>query len=556
MSKQAVKAKKKDEKTKPTQNTSARLAMALRYAENGLPVMPLHGMKDGECTCGKKDCALPAMHPRPDGGIADATTDPETIRKYWTKWPKAKIAVATGAPDVVAVAVYKQTPSPWSKFECDHGPPNTVHFEDLHCCFYLFRAAPPEGQVQVAEGVTVLGKGSYVVVPSNFETSRTELAFEKGQAVGEVQLADLPGWLTDLICLQGGSTGYRLWPFDTLQVFFDWIIVPAGPPCDPEKVDLLAESFEITGIRRPLVVRQLENSPTGFRGWGAPRLELLSDPHQFEAMKKRGLDGSECVVMQCDETDGKLWQLGEILNQPDLLPLDWAEAIMEWVRLVNEKGARLGHPAGGVQPHDKGFSRAGRVLGVSRSQVQRAEKMVRISAEAKAEIRRIGVKEKQDLLKIARLPADEQVAAVQELEGPKPRVTRANATAPSKGPQPAIASERKPAAPPEDEPAGAEDEAENQEDAAVESPSTAPGDNSDGIDIPSLPRRDNAAETLESLISNWEAHCQRFYDDLPDALCRQFISERLRYIVTHATTRLRGRQDHGEANGPNAEDED
>jgi hypothetical protein len=145
---------------------------------------------------------------------------------------------------------------------------------------------------------------------------------------------------------------------------------------------------------------------------------------------------------------------------------------------------------------------------------------------------------------------------VQELAGPKPRATRANAAAPSKGPQPAIASERKPADPPADEPAGTGDEAENQEDAAVESPSTAPSDNSDGIDIPSLPRRDNAAETLKSLISNWEAHCQRFYDDLPDALCRQFISERLRYIVTHATTRLRGRKEQAKAKGLAAEEDD
>jgi hypothetical protein len=90
----------------------------------------------------------------------------------------------------------------------------------------------------------------------------------------------------------------------------------------------------------------------------------------------------------------------------------------------------------------------------------------------------------------------------------------------------------------------------------VESPSTAPSDNSDGIDIPSLPRRDNAAETLKSLISNWEAHCQRFYDDLPDALCRQFISERLRYIVTHATTRLRGRKEQAKAKGLAAEEDD
>jgi hypothetical protein len=82
-------------------------------------------------------------------------------------------------------------------------------------------------------------------------------------------------------------------------------------------------------------------------------------------MKKRGLTGYECVVMRVDETDGRLWQIAELLRQPKLSLLDRAELVMEWVRLVKEKDARVGHPVGGVQPHNKGLSRAGRVLGVS-----------------------------------------------------------------------------------------------------------------------------------------------------------------------------------------------
>jgi hypothetical protein len=40
------------------------LSAALRYASEGLHIVPLHGLKDGRCTCGNADCYQPGMHPR------------------------------------------------------------------------------------------------------------------------------------------------------------------------------------------------------------------------------------------------------------------------------------------------------------------------------------------------------------------------------------------------------------------------------------------------------------------------------------------------------------
>jgi hypothetical protein len=128
--------------------TSARMAMALRYAEHELPVVPLHGTRDGRCTCGKDDCALPGLHPRKD--IADATTDSKTIRKYWTKWPKAPIGLETGkfGMNVIAVMITenKADPSPtdervhaWDEWGQGNEKIHTVTFSqgDRHVFLFL-----------------------------------------------------------------------------------------------------------------------------------------------------------------------------------------------------------------------------------------------------------------------------------------------------------------------------------------------------------------------------------------------------------------------------------
>ena len=113
---------------------------------------------------------------------------------------------------------------------------------------------------------------------------------------------------------------------------------------------------------------------------------LLSDPYELAALEKIGVTSAQCVVLNLDDVDAELWQIAQLLNQPKLPALDWAEKIMRWVELVNQKAAEVTHPPGGHQPHDKGFSRAGRVLGVSREDVQRASIIASICKEAKAEI--------------------------------------------------------------------------------------------------------------------------------------------------------------------------
>src|SRR5260221_6684672 len=74
------------------------LVAALEYAQRGWPVLPLHGIRDGACTCGNPKCDKPGKHPRIKSGKehSEATTDPDRIRTWWERWPDANVGIRTG----------------------------------------------------------------------------------------------------------------------------------------------------------------------------------------------------------------------------------------------------------------------------------------------------------------------------------------------------------------------------------------------------------------------------------------------------------------------------
>jgi hypothetical protein len=83
----------------------SRLGTALLYAKAGLPVVPLHGLKNGVCTCPDQNkCTQPGNHPRTPSGFGDATTNSKGIKRFWEQWSNAKIALPLGV-EVIAVVV-------------------------------------------------------------------------------------------------------------------------------------------------------------------------------------------------------------------------------------------------------------------------------------------------------------------------------------------------------------------------------------------------------------------------------------------------------------------
>ncbi|MCG8523758.1 MAG: bifunctional DNA primase/polymerase, partial [Pseudomonadales bacterium] len=69
---------------------------ALRYADIGYHIFPIHSIKNGKCTCGIKTCTTPGMHTRIKDWQQAATTSPTTIQKWFEQWPDSSIASTTG----------------------------------------------------------------------------------------------------------------------------------------------------------------------------------------------------------------------------------------------------------------------------------------------------------------------------------------------------------------------------------------------------------------------------------------------------------------------------
>jgi hypothetical protein len=199
------------------------LDAALAHARRGWPVFPLFEpvwLLEGEpvvCSCGDGDCANIGKHPRTRRGFKDATTDEGEIRKAWEASPTANIGVPTGA--VSGMVVLDIDPrhggdDSLEALEAEYGKmPHTV--EQLtggggrHLCF-RHPGGTIRNKVGVRPGIDIRGDGGYIVVEPSLHASGRRYAFELSSLPGEVDLAEMPKWLLDLLSGPGqGDDGGR-----------------------------------------------------------------------------------------------------------------------------------------------------------------------------------------------------------------------------------------------------------------------------------------------------------------------------------------------------------
>jgi len=74
-----------------------------RIAGGGIRIFPVHGVRNGKCTCSRTDniCdakpPAPGKHPRINAWSHNATNDVNQIRRWWQKWPDANIGFRVGS---------------------------------------------------------------------------------------------------------------------------------------------------------------------------------------------------------------------------------------------------------------------------------------------------------------------------------------------------------------------------------------------------------------------------------------------------------------------------
>ncbi|ACX52291.1 Bifunctional DNA primase/polymerase [Ammonifex degensii KC4] len=188
---------------------------AVCYAERfGWAVLPLHSIAGGRCTCGRVNCPSPGKHPLTQHGVKEASKDSETIAAWWRRWPWANIGVATGSISGFFVLDVDGPEGEDSLYELvkRHGElPETVEqitgSGGRHLLFRMPEGRAIGNKVRLAPGLDVRGEGGYVVAAPSLHASGRRYEWEFSSRPGEVEVAEAPGWLLELLAGPAGSQG-------------------------------------------------------------------------------------------------------------------------------------------------------------------------------------------------------------------------------------------------------------------------------------------------------------------------------------------------------------
>ena len=170
----------------PTADSNNRMLLeALEYAASDWPVFPL----------------LPnTKRPATTHGLKDASTDPETIRAWWARWPNANIGIAL-PPHLVAVDIDVKDVdghATMAELAAPHGGvPGTLAVETTTGGQHLYFTKPPEVRVKnragIRPGIDVRAHGGYLVAPPSTIDGRAY------QWIGQSRMVECPQWLLDVL---------------------------------------------------------------------------------------------------------------------------------------------------------------------------------------------------------------------------------------------------------------------------------------------------------------------------------------------------------------------
>ena len=178
---------------------------ALRYAAAGIPVFPLHWIKqDGTCSCRLGEmCQAKGKHPRIKNWCEEATTDAAKIKEWWDKAPSANIGIPMGEKTgLVALDVDTRHHGEESLAilmdENDILPPTitaTTGGGGKHYIFKYTEELALKNVVGFREGLDVRTQGGMIVAAPSMHHSGNQYKWDEGKSPFEMEAADMPAWL-------------------------------------------------------------------------------------------------------------------------------------------------------------------------------------------------------------------------------------------------------------------------------------------------------------------------------------------------------------------------
>lgn len=174
---------------------------AARYASLGYAIIPLHGISDGACTCGRAECRSQGKHPIGENGASNPIVDAEIAAEQWYATPDANIGIVAGASRRVIIDLDSPEAKAHLKSIADKdtltaieaapiaktGKGWHVHFSDE-----LGTYAPSVGSGD-DHGIDIRGGVSYIVAPPSTHANGTTYQWIQGNEVTQAPI--ITQWL-------------------------------------------------------------------------------------------------------------------------------------------------------------------------------------------------------------------------------------------------------------------------------------------------------------------------------------------------------------------------
>ena len=187
----------------PKERHLQNLNQILDYARNGMPVLPIHSIREDEtCSCDDPSCKHSGKHPRTPNGVDDATTDEARIRAWAKKHPGCNWAVAAGAESGIFVVDIDPRSGGDLVFKHlikEHGSlPNTPAVKTGGGGYHYYFKYPLDANTKnrsIAPGVDLKTDRGYVLVPPS--VTEQPYTWAKGRSLDDLPLANLPEWIEE-----------------------------------------------------------------------------------------------------------------------------------------------------------------------------------------------------------------------------------------------------------------------------------------------------------------------------------------------------------------------
>ena len=174
------------------------LDQALYYASIGLSVIPVHGIIDGVCTCGKATCSKPGKHPRIKWRVAHdkALTEAE-LKALWERLPKSNVGIVTGSISGIAVidvdgqeGVESLKEIGLDIPEMPRTPTSMTGGGGYHLIYKMPKDSSLKNVVGLLKNVDIRAEGGMIIAPPSLHISGAKYAWVDGRSFEDIQPVD------------------------------------------------------------------------------------------------------------------------------------------------------------------------------------------------------------------------------------------------------------------------------------------------------------------------------------------------------------------------------